>query len=158
MKATLRTVYNALKYANKIQTQTDFGDKLGWKKSFTSTMLAKPAISEDVKTKLCSVFGVSRAWLDSEGEIGQDPFAEYATDGGHTKTTDGSLNSNTRKTEGDIDMNLLQSLIAAQQDCASAMKDQAAAAKDQARANLILTELLQSRFVEDGAAKKASGR
>jgi plasmid maintenance system antidote protein VapI len=161
MDALVGNIYNELKYLKKVKNQTDFAQQLGLGKSYVSTLIAssKPPIRE-ICEKLQSKFGISAVWLATNGNSGTDMF-------GNVKRVDVqnivaeepstyTAAQKTHKNEGDIDMDMLYSLIQTQHDYAIAAKDNAAAAKDTARANLILTELLQSTYGEHGMKKKVS--
>lgn len=71
MEPLVQQVYNELKYLNKIANQTDFANKLGYGKSYVSTLLrsVRPLHAE-VQRKLGEVFGVSVEWMASNGHAG----------------------------------------------------------------------------------------
>ena len=66
-KSKLEAAYNGLKYINKVTTQKDFGDKLGYHKSYFSQLMngALP-ITEAVKQKCYDTLKISKQWWDTD--------------------------------------------------------------------------------------------
>lgn len=72
METLLQKIYDNLKYLKKVKNQTDFGAKLGYGKSYTSTLLKSVApLHAELADSLRKVFGISAEWLDSEGKQGE---------------------------------------------------------------------------------------
>jgi hypothetical protein len=164
METLLQKIYNELKYLKKVNNQTHFGTLLGYEKSYTSTLLSsvKP-LTPDLKERLVKVFGISARWLnnytdksDAKGMLSAETDILEDPTGGTVIIDEDGVHSQPHKIEGD-NMNMLNKLIEAQMNYSLAAKDQAVAAKDTAKSNLLLTEMLYSRYNEGGNLKNAVG-
>jgi hypothetical protein len=71
MKTALKAIYDELRYSDKVASQTDFGNKLGFTKSYTSALLKNGTVlPNNVQDKVSKAFGVNPRWLASNGKEG----------------------------------------------------------------------------------------
>ncbi len=72
MKTPLQIIFDELSYLNKVDTQYEFGEKLGYKsEGYISTLLkSNNPIPYKMQKKLNEVFGISMEWMQSEGREG----------------------------------------------------------------------------------------
>ncbi len=64
-KSKLDAALRGLIGASKVKNQKDFGDKLGYNKSYVSELMneAQP-ITDPIKERIRTVFGISKQWWD----------------------------------------------------------------------------------------------
>lgn len=64
-KNKLDAAYRELKYLNKVSSQTDFGDKLDYSKSYFSQLMNNAEPITDILIDKCfDVFGIPKQWWD----------------------------------------------------------------------------------------------
>lgn len=177
MKDRLKAIYNKLKKMNAVSTQSEFSEKLGYRNTYMSAFMnGHEDISDKLIAKLESVFRVNQKYIRTgEGSMfitpntnnlghNQDEKAESFEPSEQSNVNEMLLTSLPPINQGDANMNTLLSMQRTQENYSiaevnrsEAAKNQSEAAKVTAKTQLILAELLQLRFGEDGL-KKAVGK
>lgn len=68
MKTLLQKVFDELKYMDVVKNQSDFGEKMGYTKSYTSTLIKMGAnLPNTVQNKLHKTYNISLEFLASGG-------------------------------------------------------------------------------------------
>ena len=71
MKTVLQSIYDELLYRSIVSSQTEFASKLGYGKSYMSTLMkSTDPIPDKIQYKLSEQFAISKAWLQSGGKEG----------------------------------------------------------------------------------------
>lgn len=72
METMLQAIYEELKYLKLVKNQTDFGEQLGFKKAYTSTLLKQADVPLHIYKKLLEVYNVDPDWIKHYGDAGYE--------------------------------------------------------------------------------------
>lgn len=108
-KTLIKKIFDALFTGGRVKNQFDFGEKLKYTSGYVSTIMKNDAdLPQKVKSRLNSVFGISKEYLDSNGTIGTMFPSEIPLNNGEKdQENDQTLQS----TKTELDMQLLEKLI-----------------------------------------------